>query len=316
MKQKVLVIAGPTASGKTKISIELAKRLNGEIVSADSMQIYKNMSIGTAKPTEQEKEGIPHYMLDFLEIGESFSVAQYKNMAMEYIENILTRGKLPIVVGGTGLYINSITEEINYDDKAEENKELRKELEKISKIQGNAVLYEELKKVDSEAAKRIHINDTRRIIRALEVFKTTGLTITEYQKKSKQNDKKYDYKIVGLYMEREKLYNRINDRVDTMIENGLIDEAEDIIEEIKSKGKLTSFQAIGYKEFVPYFNGEITLNEAIDSVKQESRRYAKRQITWFKRTYGLNWVNVDKNFNEVIEEIIELFREETEDGWN
>lgn len=316
MKQKVLVIAGPTASGKTKISIELAKRLNGEIVSADSMQIYKNMSIGTAKPTEQEKEGIPHYMLDFLEIGESFSVAQYKNMAMEYIENILTRGKLPIVVGGTGLYINSITEEINYDDKAEENKELRKELEKISEIQGNAVLYEELKKVDSEAAKRIHINDTRRIIRALEVFKTTGLTITEYQKKSKQNDKKYDYKIVGLYMEREKLYSRINDRVDTMIENGLIDEAKDIIEEIKSKGKLTSFQAIGYKEFVPYFNGEITLNEAIDSVKQESRRYAKRQITWFKRTYGLNWVNVDKNFNEVIEEIIEFFREETENGWN
>lgn len=310
MKPKILVIAGPTASGKTKVSIELAKRLNGEIVSADSMQIYKYMNIGTAKPTEEEKENILHYMLDILDIGDRFSVAQYKDMAMRYIEEILNRGKIPIVVGGTGLYINSITEEINYDEKAEENNVIRKELEEIAKEYGNTLLYEELEKVDKEAIKRIHINDTKRIIRALEVFKTTGITITEYQKSSKQNEKKYDYKIVGLYIEREKLYERINKRVDLMIEQGLLEEAKSVIKMIEDKGRLTSFQAIGYKEFVPYFNGEVSLEEAISNIKQESRRYAKRQMTWFKRTKGIEWFNALENFEELIKKIMYFFKEE------
>ncbi len=310
MKPKVLVIAGPTASGKTKVAVELAKRIDGEIISADSMQIYKYMNIGTAKPTEEEKENIPHYMLDILDVGDSFSVAQYKERANKYIEEILNRGKTPIIAGGTGLYINSITEEINYDEKAEENKEFREELEKIAEKYGNDRLYEELGRVDEEAVKRIHINDTKRIIRALEVFKTTGTTITEHQKMSKQNEKKYDYKIVGLYIEREKLYERINKRVDLMMEQGLLSEAENVIKMISDKGKLTSFQAIGYKEFVPYFNGEISLDEAILNIKQESRRYAKRQITWFKRTNGLEWFNALEGFDRLIENIIEFFKKE------
>ena len=310
MKPKVLVIAGPTASGKTKISIELAKRLNGEIISADSMQIYKYMNIGTAKPTEEEKEGIPHYLMDFLEPDEKFSVAQYKEMATKYIEEILSKNKVPIIVGGTGLYINSVTEEINFDTEIVENKKIREELEKISLEQGNEGLYEELKRVDKDAASRIHLADTKRIIRALEVYRTTGITITEHQKMSKQIDKKYDYKIVGLKIEREKLYERINKRVDLMVKDGLIEEAKEILEMLSKKGRLTSFQAIGYKELVPYFNGESTLEESLDTIKQESRRYAKRQITWFKRTSGLEWIDVDRDVNEVVNEIINFYKEE------
>ena len=310
MKPKVLVIAGPTASGKTKISIELAKRLNGEIISADSMQIYKYMNIGTAKPTEGEKEGIPHYLMDFLEPDEKFSVAQYKEMAAKYIEEILSKNKVPIMVGGTGLYINSVTEEINFDTEIVENKKIREKLEKISLEQGNEGLYEELKRVDKDAANRIHLADTKRIIRALEVYKTTGITITEHQKMSKQIDKKYDYKIVGLKIEREKLYERINKRVDLMVKDGLIEEAKEVIDMMSSKGRLTSFQAIGYKEFVPYFNGKITLEEALEIIKQESRRYAKRQITWFKRTNGLEWIDADRDVNEIVSEIIEYYKEE------
>ena len=309
MKSKVLVIAGPTASGKTKIGVELAKRLNGEIISADSMQIYKHMNIGTAKPTINEMQNIPHYLIDFVEIGENFSVVQYKEMATKCIEDILSRGKVPIFVGGTGLYINSITEEIKYDEAAE-NKEIREKLEKIAETEGNERLYEKLKEVDIDTYNRLHINDTKRIIRALEVFEATGITITEHQKMSKEIEKKYDYKIVGLWMERENLYNRINLRVDKMIEDGLEDEARNIIEMIKNKGKITSFQAIGYKEFLKYFNGEVSLEDAIASIKQESRRYAKRQVTWFKRTNGLKWINVERDINDVINDIINYYEEE------
>ena len=309
MKSKVLVIAGPTASGKTKIGVELAKRLNGEIISADSMQIYKHMNIGTAKPTINEMQNIPHHLIDFVEIGENFSVVQYKEMATRCIEDILSRGKVPIFVGGTGLYINSITEEIKYDEAAE-NKEIREKLEKIAETEGNERLYEKLKEVDIDTYNRLNINDTKRIIRALEVFEATGITITEHQKMSKEIEKKYDYKIVGLWMERENLYNRINLRVDKMIEDGLEDEARNIIEMIKNNGKITSFQAIGYKEFLKYFNGEVSLEDAIASIKQESRRYAKRQVTWFKRTNGLKWINVDRDINDVINDIINYYEEE------
>lgn len=309
MKPKVLVIAGPTASGKTKIGIELAKRLNGEIISADSMQIYKYMNIGTAKPTIDEMQGVPHHLIDFLDIGETFSVVQYKDMAVKCIEDILSRGKTPIIVGGTGLYINSITEEIKYDETAE-NANIRKELEERAEKEGNDSLYEELKSVDIESYNRLHLNDTKRIIRALEVYKATGITITEHQKMSKEIEKKYDYKIVGLSMDREKLYNRINLRVDIMMEQGLEEEARRIIEMVKDKGRITSFQAIGYKEFMKYFDGEITLDEAVSNIKQESRRYAKRQVTWFKRTKGLRWIDVERDFNEIILDIINYYEEE------
>lgn len=310
MKPRILVIAGPTASGKTKLSIELAKKLNGEIISADSMQLYKYMNIGTAKPTKEEMENIPHYMLDFLEVGEKFSVAQYKKLAMKHVEDILVRNKIPIIVGGTGLYINSITQEVNYDEEAEENSTIRKELEEIAKSQGNEGLYNELKMIDPSAAERIHINDTKRIIRALEVFKNSGITITEHQKMSKQNEKKYDYKIVGLYLEREKLYDRINKRVDIMMDNGLLNEAKTVINMVKDKGRITSFQAIGYKEFVPYFEGEISLDEVINNIKQESRRYAKRQVTWFKRTDGIKWFDMSNDFDKILNDIIDFYNEE------
>jgi len=311
-KPTVIVIGGPTASGKSGLAVELAKRINGEIISVDYMQIYKYMNIGTAKTTEGEKEGIPHYLMDFLEPDEKFSVAQYKEMAAKYIEEILSKNKVPIMVGGTGLYINSVTEEINFDTEIVENKKIREKLEKISLEQGNEGLYEELKRVDKDAANRIHLADTKRIIRALEVYKTTGITITEHQKMSKQIDKKYDYKIVGLKIEREKLYERINKRVDLMVKDGLIEEAKEVLDMLSLKGHLTSFQAIGYKEFVPYFNGEITLEEALDTIKQESRRYAKRQITWFKRTNGLEWIDADRDVLKVVNEIIDFYNKEEE----
>lgn len=309
MKPKILVVAGPTASGKTKIGVELAKRLNGEIISADSMQIYKYMNIGTAKPNVIEMQGIPHHLIDFVELGENFSVVQYKEMATKCMEDILSRGEVPIFVGGTGLYINSITEEIKYDETAE-NKEIREKLEKIAETKGNEELYKKLKEVDLDAYNRLHLNDTKRIIRALEVFEATGITITEHQKMSKEIEKKYDYKIVGLWLEREKLYDRINRRVDNMIKEGLETEAKNIIDMLKNAGKVTSFQAIGYKEFLKYFEGEITFDEAISSIKQESRRYAKRQITWFKRTNGLKWIDVERDIEEVIKDIIDYYEEE------
>lgn len=307
MKSKVLVIAGPTAVGKTKIAIEVAKRLNGEIISADSMQIYKKMDIGTAKPTVEEMDGIPHHLLSVVEIGEKFSVVDFQKMAFGCIEDILSRGKVPIVCGGTGLYINGLIEEIDYGEVTSSD-ELREELEKVAAEKGNEYLYEELKAVDKESAERIKLNDTKRLIRALEVYKVTGTTITEFQRRSKEKEKKYDYIVVGLSMEREKLYERINLRVDMMMKDGLLDEAKAVLDEMGKNDKLTSFQAIGYKEFLPFFDGLATLDEVGEMIKQESRRYAKRQVTWFKRTPGLRWVDV-KDVGSAINEIVTCYTE-------
>lgn len=307
MKSKVLVIAGPTAVGKTKIAIEVAKRLNGEIISADSMQIYKKMDIGTAKPTIEEMDGITHHLLSIVEIGEKFSVVDFQKMAFNCIEDILNRGKVPIVCGGTGLYINGLIEEIDYGEVTSSD-ELREELEKVATERGNEYLYEELKAVDKESAERIKLNDTKRLIRALEVYKVTGTTITEFQRRSKEKEKKYDYIVVGLSMEREKLYERINLRVDLMMKDGLLDEAKAVLDEMNSNDKLTSFQAIGYKEFLPFFDGTSTLDEVGEMIKQESRRYAKRQVTWFKRTPGLRWVDVS-DVNAAISEIVGYYTE-------
>lgn len=303
MKNKVLVIAGPTAVGKTKIAIEVAKRLNGEIISADSMQIYKDMNIGTAKPTIDEMQGIPHHLLSIVEMGEKFSVVDFQRAAFACIEDIISRGKVPIVCGGTGLYINGLVEEIDYGE-VTSSEELREELEKVANEKGNEYLYEELKSVDSESAQRIKLNDTKRLIRALEVYRTTGITITEFQRRSKEKEKKYDYIVVGLSMEREKLYERINLRVDEMMQSGLVEEAKEVLNVIGDNDKLTSFQAIGYKEFLPFFEGNSTLSEVSEMIKQESRRYAKRQITWFKRTPGLCWVEaaeVDSALDEIVD---------------
>ncbi|MBE5812975.1 MAG: tRNA (adenosine(37)-N6)-dimethylallyltransferase MiaA [Clostridiales bacterium] len=300
MKQKVIVIVGPTGIGKTKLSIELAKKIDGEIVSADSMQIYRKMNIGTAKPTEEEKQGIQHHMMDILDMGENFSVAEYQSMAFSCIEEILNRGKTPIVVGGTGLYINSIVDEIIYSE-THENPEYRKKLEEIAKTKGNEILHKELKEKDPKAAERIEVNDLKRIVRALEVYEMTGKTITEQQENSKPKETKYDYIIIGLRTDREIIYDRINKRVDIMFEQGLLEEAKEILKSTDDSN--TSHQAIGYKELAKYFEGTESLEEAKENIKKESRHYAKRQFTWFNRNERIVWLDSEVSVDENIERI-------------
>lgn len=298
MKPKVIVIVGPTASGKTELSIELAKKIDGEIISCDSMQIYKDMNIGSAKPTIEEMQGIKHYMIDIAEPTERFSVAEYKKRSEEAIEKILQKGKVPIIVGGTGLYANSLIYNIEYNE-IMLDEEYRKNLMKIAETEvGLATLYEKARSIDPVAMEKISSNDKKRIIRVLEIKHSTGKNKTELELESRKNEVKYEYKVFAINMPREILYDRINKRVDIMIENGLIDEVENIIE--KYKEFPTAMQAIGYKEIVMYLKGELTKQEAIEKIKQESRRYAKRQITWFKKIENIKWIDGLKDKNENI----------------
>ena len=287
-KPKVVVICGPTASGKTSLSIELAKRINGEIISSDSMQIYKNMDIGTAKPTVKEMQGIKHYLLDFVEPNQRYSVAEFKNDAEKAIDEILAKGKTPIVVGGTGLYIDSLIYGIEYPS-FELDEEYRKELEELVNKQGLEKLYEKAKKIDPQAMEKISPNDQKRILRVLEIYHATGKTKTEQEKESRKNGVKYDYKVFAINMDRKKLYERINKRVEIMIEKGLIAEVENLL---KKYNKFpTAMQGLGYKEVVEYLQGKTTKEEMIEKIKQESRRYAKRQITWFKKNKQTIWID-------------------------
>lgn len=298
MKPKVIVIVGPTASGKTALSIELAKKIDGEIISCDSMQIYKDMNIGSAKPTIEEMQGIKHYMIDIAEPTERFSVAEYKKRSEEAIEKILQKGKVPIIVGGTGLYANSLIYNIEYNE-IMLDEEYRKNLMKIAETEaGLATLYEKARSIDPVAMEKISSNDKKRIIRVLEIKHSTGKNKTELELESRKNEVKYEYKVFAINMPREILYDRINKRVDIMIENGLIDEVENIIE--KYKEFPTAMQAIGYKEIVMYLKGELTKQEAIEKIKQESRRYAKRQITWFKKIEDIKWIDGLKDKDENI----------------
>lgn len=304
MKPKVIVICGPTASGKTALSIELAKQINGEIVSADSMQIYKDMDIGSAKPTKEEMQGIKHYMLDFVSPEERYSVAEYKKQAINSIEEILKKGKTPIVVGGTGLYVDSLIYGIEYPE-IEFDEEYRKELEYIANTQGLEYLYNKAKETDPEAIKNISKNDKKRIIRILEIYKATGKTKTEQEILSRQNEIPYDYKVYAINMDRQVLYDRINKRVDIMLEQGLIEEVIEIAR--KYKKYPTAMQALGYKEIKEYLDGDLTLEEAIEKVKQETRRYAKRQLTWFRKNKQTIWLdgsqNIQNNINIILEGI-------------
>ena len=304
MKPKVIVICGPTASGKTALSIELAKQLNTEIVSADSMQIYKDMNIGSAKPTLQEMQGIKHYMLDFVSPDERYSVADYKKQATIYIEEILKKGKIPIVVGGTGLYIDSLIYNIEYNE-IEYDEKYRKELEEIAKNEGLDVLYDRAKEIDPEAIKSISKNDKKRIIRILEIYKATRKTKTEQEILSRKNEVPYDYKVFAINMDRQVLYDRINKRVDIMVEQGLIEEVKMISE--KYKKYPTAMQALGYKEIKQYLDGNLTKEDAIEKIKQETRRYAKRQLTWFRKNKQTIWLdgmqNVQNNINIILEGI-------------
>ncbi len=301
-KPKVIVICGPTASGKTALSIELAKKINGEIVSCDSMQIYKDMDIGTAKPTIEEMQGIKHYMLDFVSPDERYSVADYKKQAKQAIREIIEKGKVPIVVGGTGLYVDSLIYEIEYQD-IEFDEKYRKQLEERSKKEGLEVLYNEAKKIDPEAITKISPNDKKRILRILEIYNATGKNKTEQEKESRKNEVEFDYKVYAISWDREKLYDRINQRVDIMIDQGLIEEVQKIYS--KYNKFPTAMQGLGYKEVLEYLEGKCNKQEMIDKIKQETRRYAKRQLTWFRKNKQTIWLDGQEKIQNNIEIILE-----------
>lgn len=300
-KPKVIVIGGPTASGKTALSIEVAKVINGEIVSADSMQIYQEMDIGTAKPSEEEKQGIPHYMLDFVKPNERYSVADYKRDAKKAIREIIGKGKTPIIVGGTGLYIDSLIYEIEYPE-IKIDFSYRQKLEETVEKEGLEYLYEKAKQIDKEAMEKISINDKKRILRILELYHQTGKTKTELEKESRK-EPEFDYKMFAINMDRQRLYERINQRVDRMIEKGLIEEVKAIYK--KYQKFPTSMQALGYKEVVEYLEKKISKEEMIEKIKMESRRYAKRQLTWFRKNKETKWLNGEDSISHNIAIILE-----------
>lgn len=287
---KALFVVGPTASGKTSLSIELAKKFGGEIVSADSMQIYKGIHIASAAPDTEEREGIPHHLIEFLNLDDEFSVAEYVKLARDCIKEISSRGKLPIIVGGTGLYISSLLDNIEFAEHSADT-ELRKALEEQFDKLGGEEMLRLLAAFDEDTALRLHPNNRRRIIRAFEVFKQTGKTITEQNYLSKQNESEIKPLVIGInYENREFLYERINKRVDIMIDNGLLEEAK---ANYCSNAKSGAFQAIGHKELYGYIEGKCSLVDAINQLKQQTRRYAKRQLTWFRRDDRINWFYPD-----------------------
>lgn len=293
-KPLVVVVVGPTASGKTSLAIDIAKRYGGEIVSADSMQIYKNMDIATAKPTKAELSEAKHHLISIVDADEEFSVAMYKEKALEAIKDIIIKGKLPIVVGGTGLYIDTLINNTTFLDYGKTD--IREKLEKEAEEQGIEALYERLKDIDHETYSRLHINDKKRIIRALELYYATGKTISEQDELSHLNESEYEWCVIGLNAEdRQFLYDRINLRVDMMLSEGLIDEAKEFYSLEHSK---TAKQAIGYKELKPYLDGLVPLEDAVEKLKMETRRYAKRQLTWFRRNEKINWINIDCPLSE------------------
>lgn len=294
-KIPVIAVVGPTASGKTSLSINIAKKFSGQVVSADSMQIYEKMDIATAKPTIEEMQGIPHHLIGFQPIDKKFSVAEYVELANECIEKIHKEGDIPVIAGGTGLYIDSLLQNIQFS-KEENNNEIRRELTALFDEKGAEYMLETLREIDPETAERLHLKDKSRIIRALEIYKLTGKTMTEQKIISREEESPYDVLYIGInYRDRNVLYDRINRRVDIMLENGLLDEAKEFY---NTSSDTTACQAIGYKELSSYFTGEKELGECIEKLKQETRHYAKRQLTWFRKNENINWVYPDDYENE------------------
>ena len=288
MSKQIVVICGPTASGKTALSIALAKAFDGEVVSADSMQIYRRMDIGTAKPTKQEMDGVPHHMLDVAEPGEAYSVSRYVEEATACVEDILARGKLPIICGGTGLYIDGLIRGTDYQPAGTDNG-IREQLDGEWEAQGAEEMMARLAAVDPDSAARLHLSDKRRILRALEVYLATGETITVHNARTKAIPPRYEAIMIGLNTEpRQILYDRIDRRVGVMLEQGLLQEVQSLLEDGLLDG--TAAQAIGYKELLAYFRGEMTLETAGDLIRQKSRNYAKRQLTWFRRDERVKWI--------------------------
>ncbi len=290
-KKRLIAVVGPTASGKTALAVSLAKKYNGEVISADSMQIYKGMDIVSAKPTEEEKQGVVHHLMGFLSPSDTFSVSDFVELAGKTIDDILSRGKLPILCGGTGLYVRSLIENINFPPE-EPDEGLRRELNERFEKEGGQVLLDELAGFDPEAAERIDPNNGKRIIRAIEIYRTTGITMSEHIKNSKLEPSPYDLTAIGLtFADRQNLYDRINKRVDIMIQSGLLEEAKEFY---SSEKGVTASAAIGYKELKPYLDGKVSLEVALEKLKMETRRFAKRQLTWFNRDEYIHWIEVDK----------------------
>ena len=286
-KIKVIAVVGPTASGKTALSVELAKRLSGEIISCDSMQIYRGMDIGTAKVTENEMRGVPHHLIDIAEPQQSFSCAEYAAAAREKIEEIAARGRVPIFCGGTGLYLDSVLTENEFSE-ACVSTEIREMLMRRSPDE----LYDELLEVDPESAEKTHKNNVKRVVRALEIFRSTGITKTEWDRRSRAKGSRYDAIVIGLdFKNRDDLYERINRRVDIMLDSGLVNEVRGLDCEAFRGG--TAAQGIGYKEILSYLDGTSTLFDAAEEIKKNSRNYAKRQLTWFRRNKSVNWIFPD-----------------------
>ncbi len=313
MKRELIVIVGATATGKTDASIELAKKINGEIISADSMLVYKDMNIGTAKPTKDEMSVVKHYMIDEFNPDDKFSIALFKSKVDEYINLITSKGKIPILVGGTGFYVNSILYNTEFTEE-DDDKEYRLYLENLLEIKGKDYLYNMLKEVDEKSANKIHINNTKKVIRALEFYEKTKIPISQHNELEKKKQPYYNSKVFIFNRDREIIYERINKRVDTMIKNGLVEEVTELLNKGYTKN-LTSMQGIGYKEIIQYLEGECSLNFAIDEIKKNTRRFAKRQITWFKHQINGVWIDLEK-FNDMESLINYLVKtiEEDNDG--
>ena len=295
-KIPLIVVAGPTASGKTGLAIDIANYVGGEIVSADSMQIYKYMNIGSAKPTQKERAKAVHHMIDFLEPDAEFSVADYTEMAHKVIADIYERGKIPIMAGGTGLYINSVVNDVTFGE-MDTDYELRESLHKTAEEKGSEYLLHMLSEFDEVSAKRLHPNNLRRIIRAIEFYKITGKPISEHQEETKKTESRYNPRMLCVNCDREELYDRINRRVDMMMDEGLLDEVKRLMDMGYTKD-LNSMQGIGYKEVMDYFDGKASLEETVEIIKQSSRRYAKRQLTWFRRDERIHYVSSENPFEE------------------
>lgn len=292
MSEKINVVAvvGPTASGKSKLGVELCKQINGEVVSADSMQIYKFMDVATAKPSVAEMENIPHHLISFVNPEDSFCVVQYCDIARKCIEDISARGKIPVIVGGTGLYIDALLNNIEFPE-AKADFALRERLKKLASEKSADALLDELLKIDPETAQNLHPKDLGRIIRAIELYYTTGITMSKHIQMSRSNPSSFEPCVIGLnFRNRQILYDKINARIDSMLENGLIEEAELFFQ---NRNYGTAKQAIGYKELLPYFEGETDLPAAIEKLKRETRNYAKRQLTWFRKNEKIKWIYVD-----------------------
>lgn len=291
-KPSISIIVGPTAVGKTDISIGVAKALDGEIISADSAQVYRYMDIGTAKIKAEEMQGVRHHMIDVADPDQSFSVAQFRNRCEQYIQDISARGKLPIVAGGTGLYINSLLNNLEFTASVGDES-FRDEMQEIADNKGNEYLHAMLKDIDPDSYSRLHPNDVRRVIRALEVYRFTGKTISYFQEESRRAPEKYHYAFVGLTMDRQRLYDRIDLRVEKMLAAGLIEEVKGLLN-MGYDESLVSMQALGYKEILQYLKGEISYDEAVFVLKRDSRHYAKRQLTWFRRDQRIQWFDVEE----------------------